>query len=198
MSLNDKKERSESIFGEETEAEVKPVKASKEQEVPTEEKKRLQLLGITIGISVLIVALVLVVGVISGVQTQKQEEAQAPRASTPTFYGAMEDEDIEEDMITSVLTEAYYTAENGMWVTVEFYNDTEYDQHISKATIALYNENDGEIAKAATAGIDGDYLVGSGESNELRVYFKPEYVSITDDPLTTIRCEITIEHEVRE
>ncbi len=190
-------ERSASIFGEESEQVLEPVVETKSEEMPTEDRKRLNLIGITIGISILIVALVLVVGVISGIQSQKQEAAQAPRESTPTFYGVLEEADIQADTITSVLTEAYYTAENGMWVTVEFYNDTDSDQHVSKATITLYNEAGGEIAKAATAGIDGDYLVGTGESNDLKVYFKPEFVSITDDPLSTIRCEITVEHEAR-
>ena len=136
----DQTERSASIFGDESEEQIEQVTESKSEEMPAEDRKRLNLLGITIGISILIVVLVLVIGVISGMQSQKEEAAQAPRESTPTFYGAMEDGDIQEGSITSILTEAYYTAENGMWVTVEFYNDTDSDQHISKATISLYNE----------------------------------------------------------
>ncbi len=197
MKAKDRPERSSSIFGEE-EATVAEVTKPQAAEMPTEDRKRLTMLGLTVAIAIVIVALVLVVGIISGMQEQKRDAAEAPRESTPTFYGEITDEDKEDDAITSILTEAYYTAENGMWVTVEFYNGTDSTQRIIKTTLAIYNDKDGKIADAATAGIDEDYVVAAGESNELRIYFKPEYVFITDDPLQTLRCEITTEYEAAE
>ena len=163
-----------------------------------EERRKIVTFSITTGVSLLLVVIVLVVGAVFGNFTQKKNAALEPREATPTFYGALESEGWEEGKITSAVTEAYYTAENGMMVTIAFGNALETDEHISKVAITITTEEDVQIAKAQSASIKDDFVVAAGETNEIRMYIKPEYVFITDDPLEVLKYEITVEYETRE
>lgn len=166
-----------------------------ETEIAAAKRKQIKSTILVAGISLLVVVAVLVVGAVSGAIAQKDLAMREPRESTPTFYGSLEDEELKEEKILSMITEAYYTVENGMMVTVGFSNNLDTDEHISKVVVAIYTEQDVEIAKAQSAGMSEDFVVVSGGTNEVTMYIKPEYVSITDDPLETIRYEITIDHE---
>ncbi len=195
MRSDKQQERSEHILGTE-DVEVQ-VQLSDEQksEIAVAQRKQIKSTILIAGISLLVVVAVLVVGAISGSVAQKDLAAREPRESTPTFYGSLDDEELKEEKILSMITEAYYTVEDGMMVTVGFSNNLDTDEHISKVVIAIYTEQDAEIAKAQSAGMSEDFVVVSGGTNEVTMYIKPEYVSITDDPLETIRYEITIDHE---
>ena len=94
-----------------------------------------------------------------------------------------------------MITEAYYTVENGMMVTVGFSNNLDTDEHISKVIVAIYNEKDAQLAKAQSESMSENFVVVAGGTNEVTMYIKPEYVSITDDPIETLRYDITIDHE---
>lgn len=167
-------------------------------EVTVAERKQIKLTVLTAGIALLVVVAVLVVGAICGIIAQKDVAAREPRESTPTFYGTLDDEDLKEEKIISMITEAYYTVENGMMVTIGFSNNLDTDEHISKVIVAIYTEQDDEVAKAQSESMSEDFVVVAGGTNEVTMYIKPEYVSITDDPLETLRYDITIDHETVE
>ena len=143
----------------------------------------------------LAVVAVLLIGVISGGITKRELAMREPRESTPTFYGSLNNEELEEKKIVSMITEAYYTKEDGLMVTVGFSNNLDTEERITKVVVEIYSEQDAEIAKAQSESMSVDFTVVSGGTNEVTMYIKPEYVSITDDPLETIRYEITIDHE---
>lgn len=193
MKMDDRNERSSSILGiEDTSVADAPIVSEKTKLMPEERKKAVSL-AVAAGAALLAVVVVLIVGAVYGGIAQKKDAARQPRESTPTFYGVMQEEDVKENDITSTLTHAYYTAENGMMLTIEFYNDTDTDKHISKVIVSLHNGKDEKIAQAQSASMKADYSVPAGEANEITMYVKPEYVSITDDPLETLRYEITVE-----
>ncbi len=191
MKSDNQQERSRHILGAE-DIELQPqLLDDSKLEVTTEDRKQIKSTILVAGISLLVVAAVLVVGVIFATAPQKDD----PRKSTPTFYGSLDEEDLKEEKIVSMITEAYYTVENGMMVTIGFSNNLDTDEHISKVVIAIYTEKDAELAKAQSESMKEDFVVVAGGTNEIKMYIKPEYVSITDDPLETLRYEITIDHE---
>lgn len=167
------------------------------KKITPEERKKIVSFGITAGVSLLVVVIVLVIGAVFGNAMRQKSAAQEPRESTPTFYGTLETEDWEEGKITSAVIEAYYTAEHGMMVTIEFGNALETDEHISKVLISLKNEKDFQIARAQSASMKADFVVPAGGTNQITMYIKPEYVFVKDDPLETLDYEITIDYETR-
>ena len=194
MRSDNQQERSQHILGaEDVELQTQPLEGDK-PEVTTEDRRQIRLTVLVAGIALVVVAAVLVVGAVFGNMAQKDD----PRESTPTFYGSLEEEDLEEEKIVSMITQAYYTVENGMMVTIGFGNNLDTDEHISKVVVAIYNEQEAEIAKAQSENMKDDFVVVAGGTNEITMYIKPEYVSITDDPLETLRYEITIDHETVE
>ncbi len=191
MKSDNQQERNQHILGvEDVELQSQPLDEPK-LEVTTEDRKQIKMTILAVVISLCVVAAVFAAGVIFASTPQKDD----PRKSTPTFYGSLDEEDLEEEKIVSMITEAYYTVENGMMVTIGFGNNLDTDEHISKVIITIYNEEDAEIAKAQSAGMHEDFVVVAGGTNEIKMYIKPEYVSITDDPLETLRYEITIDHQ---
>lgn len=195
MKSDDLKERSQSILGtEDAETPAQPLDEKKTKMSP-EERKKVRSFALTAGISLLVVAAVFAVGAVVGSRVQKEEAAREPREETPVFSATLEEDERKENDITSAITEAYYTASNGMMVTIEFFNDTDTDEHISKVIVTLCTEEGDVIAKAQSAGMKSDFAVPAGGTNEITMYIKPEYVSITDDLLETLQYEITVEHE---
>ena len=160
-------------------------------EVTTEDRKQIKSTILMAGIALLVVAAVLATGVIFA-NTPKKED---PRKSTPTFYGSLDEEDLKEKKIVSMITKAYYTVENGMMVTIGFSNNLDTDEHISKVVVAIYTEKDAELAKAQSESMKEDFVVVAGGTNEVTLYIKPQYVSIMDDLLEKLSYEITIDHE---
>lgn len=195
MKSDDLKERSQSILGtEDAETPAQPLD-EKKTKMSLEERKKVRSFALTAGISLLVVAAVFAVGAVVGSRVQKEEAAREPREETPVFSAALEEDERKENDITSAITEAYYTASNGMMVTIEFFNDTDTDEHISKVIATLCTEEGDVIAKAQSVGMKSDFAVPAGGTNEITMYIKPEYVSITDDLLETLQYEITVEHE---
>lgn len=198
MKMDKWNERSQSILcGQDTEDQAQPIVAENEK-LSAEERKRVRALALTAGVSLFIVVAVLVVGILFGNRAKKEREAREVREDSPVFTASLDEKDKVTGKITSAVTEVYYTVENGMMVTVEFYNGLETDEHISRVVITLSTEADAVIAKAATAGMKSDFVVPAGETNAITMHIKPEYVSITDDPLETLTYEITVDHETRE
>ncbi|MBQ7038791.1 MAG: hypothetical protein IJN61_06765 [Clostridia bacterium] len=191
MKSDNQQERSQHILGAE-DVELQPQLPDESKlQVTTEDHKQIKSTILVAGISLLVVAAILVVGVIFANVPKKED----PRESTPTFYGSLDEEDLKEKKIVSMITEAYYTVENGMMVTIGFSNNLDTDEHISKVVVAIYTEKDAELAKAQSESMREDFVVVAGGTNEITMYIKPEYVSIADDPLETLRYEITIDHE---
>ena len=191
MKSDNQQGRSQYILGaEDIELQTQLPDDSKLQ-VTTEDRKQIKSTILMAGIALVVVAAVLAAGVIFA-NTPKKED---PRKSTPTFYGSLDEEDLKEKKIVSMITKAYYTVENGMMVTIGFSNNLDTDEHISKVVVAIYTEKDAELAKAQSESMKEDFVVVAGGTNEVTLYIKPQYVSITDDPLEKLSYEITIDHE---
>ncbi|MBQ9861483.1 MAG: hypothetical protein IJO75_04410 [Clostridia bacterium] len=191
MKSDNQQGRSQYILGaEDIELQTQLPDDSKLQ-VTTEDRKQIKSTILMAGIALVVVAAVLAAGVIFA-NTPKKED---PRKSTPTFYGSLDEEDLKEKKIVSMITKAYYTVENGMMVTIGFSNNLDTDEHISKVVVAIYTEKDAELAKAQSESMKEDFVVVAGGTNEVTLYIKPQYVSIMDDPLEKLSYEITIDHE---
>ena len=195
MKSDKQQERSEHILGvEDVEPQIQLTDEQK-SEIEVAQRKQVKATALIVGVALLAVVAVLLIGVISGGITKRELAMREPRESTPTFYGSLNNEELEEKKIVSMITEAYYTKEDGLMVTVGFSNNLDTEERITKVVVEIYSEQDAEIAKAQSESMSVDFTVVSGGTNEVTMYIKPEYVSITDDPLETIRYEITIDHE---
>ncbi len=195
MKLDKQQERSEHILGvEDVEPQIQLTNEQK-SEIEVAQRKQIKATALIVGVALLAVVAVFVIGAISGGVAKRELAMREPRESTPTFYGSLENDELEEKKISSMITEAYYTKEDGMMVTVGFSNNLDTEERITKVVVEIYSEQDAEIAKAQSESMSAEFTVVSGGTNEVTMYIKPEYVSIKDDPLETIRYEITIEHE---
>ena len=195
MKLDKQQERSEHILGvEDVEPQIQLTNEQK-SEIEVAQRKQIKATALIVGVALLAVVAVFVIGAISGGVAKRELAMREPRESTPTFYGSLENDELEEKKISSMITEAYYTKEDGMMVTVGFSNNLDTEERITKVVVEIYSEQDAEIAKAQSESMSAEFTVVSGGTNEVTMYIKPEYVSIKDDPLKTIRYEITIEHE---
>lgn len=195
---SDNQQRSQHILGAEDVELHAQLPDEQEPETTVAVRKQIKLTVFVAGIALLAVVAVLVVGAILGSRSQKELAEHQPRESTPTFYGSLDEEELTEKKIISAITEAYYTVKDGMMVTVGFSNTLDTDERISRVVVAIYTEKDVEIAKAQSESMSEDFVVVAGGTNEVTMYVKPEYVSITDDPLQTLRYEITVDHETVE
>ena len=190
MKLHKSDERYESILDTNS-AHVEEMPIEEKSKMSPEERKK-----VWTGIISAVVALVLVAGVITvGVVVGKKQELREPRESTPTFYGQFE-EDAEDGIIDVMIAEVYYTAENGMMVTVEVANRTETEHRITTLLVTLYNEKDGMIAKGGVSNLKKDFVIPADGSEQIKIYLGPEYVHITDDPLETLRWDVEFDAPV--
>ena len=186
MKLKTRTERSSSILDDEVEQIAKPEECEESKELTAEERKRLISSLLPIGISLLVLIAVFVVGVIYANVSQKQQ----PRNSTPTHYALMATATTKANDVTALIEQTYYTKENGLMVTLAFLNDMETEQHINYVVITIRNQDNQLIAQAQSDVID--LMVPADDMGEKVIYIKPEYVSIINDPLETLRYEINI------
>ncbi len=106
--------------------------------------------------------------------------------------------DMDEEGMTGVITEAYYTNNGGMRVFLRLGNGMQYAQHPTKIQLKLLNEKDEVIAHAATDKVHEDFYVVAGGYDSYELFIPEKYVEIKSDPLSTISYELTIESEKRE
>ena len=114
-------ERSPSILGDEIielEQTLSQQENDKPEKLTAEERKKLLFSMLPIGASLLVVIAVFVVGAIYAGIAQKRSAAYEPREDTPIFTASLEDAELKENDISWIIEQAYYTAENGLMVTL--------------------------------------------------------------------------------
>lgn len=151
-----------------------------------------------------VTAVVLVVGIFVGGgllsewQYQKEQAAQAAREmreGSPVFQN--DEVQTEEGKLVANLNEAYYSAENGMWLVMTFANGEDTAATVQRVEYTI-NTEDGKRIVGGVADKIENCVVAAGGIKKLAVYAAPEYVSITDDALETLAFTIQVEQAAGE
>ncbi len=134
-------------------------------------------------------------GLISDAQYRAQlakEEAQSMRDDAGVRY--LDAPEAVDGSLESGITAMYYSQENGMWLTLTVINGLDKEAKITDVFVTLKNgDTDAVIVQGSSA--PKKWSVAADETKEFAIYFPPEYVKITDDPLEKVGIEATVEHK---
>lgn len=147
---------------------------------------------------VLVVGIVVGGGLLSEWQYQKEQAelaAREMRENSPVFQN--DEIQTEEGKLVANLTEAYYSAENGMWLVITFANGEDTTTTVQRVEYTVSNKDGKRIVAGVADEIDG-CVVTAGSIKKLAVYAAPQYVSITDDTLEILSFVIETEEVTGE
>lgn len=165
-----------------------------EEKQPVAKPKLKSVLAILLVI-VLLVGVFVGGGLISEAQYQAKlakEEAQSLRDGAEVRY--LDAPEAVDGSLEHGITAMYYSQENGMWLTLTIINGLDKEAKITNVYVKLKNsDNDAVIAQGGSD--PKNWVVAADETKELSIYFPPEYVKITDDPLETVSVDATVEHK---
>lgn len=167
-----------------------------EEAEPRFNKKQIwQTVGVFM-IAVAILAGVLIVGGIASERMHQKQLLREPDESMTAFYNEASQPETVEGTVQSLVTEAYYTNEKGLMVSLCFSNGLETDQHLTKIAVTIRDkdENGNIIAQGNTDKINKEYVVPAGETNTFVLYMGPKYVSIKDNSLKELYFDVTVEY----
>ena len=171
-------------------------KAELEQEEKLFSKKqKLQIIAVVAAVAVFVVALVVVGGIVSK-NMEKKEQLRQPDESMSAFYAEETQAAIEEGKIESIITQAYYTNEKGLHVSLNFGNGFKEAQQITKIFITVRDKNEqGKvIAEGNTDKISKKTIVPAGKNLDFELYLPPEFVKVDNHSLENIYYSITLEY----
>lgn len=129
---------------------------------------------------------------------QDEEEAynKEPKAGMTYFVAEESEPEKSATELTSLITEAYYTNDGSLAIRFCFANGMPEAQRLLSVEVKLRNGEGVTVATGYSDDIKKGYTIPSGGTNTLLLYVSPEYVQITDDPLSTIDYDVTTEYEV--
>lgn len=171
-----------------------------EEAEPRFNKKQIwQTVGVFM-IAVAILAGILIVGGIASERMHQKQLLREPDESMTAFYNEASQPETVEGTVQSLVTEAYYTNEKGLMVSLCFSNGLETDQHLTKIAVTIRDKDESGniIAQGNTDKIDKKYVVPAGETNTFVLYMGPKYVSIKDHSLKELYFDVTVEYLTAE
>lgn len=183
------------------ETEISILNTNSTQLIPEEEDKpisRKQILK-TAAVVVAVVAalvLVLVIGGIVSENIHQKELLREPNESMSAFYAEETTAEIEKDIVHAIVTEAYYTNEEGLQVKLNIANGLKEDQHLDRIYIIIRDtdENGKVIAKGNTDKINKKYRVPAEGNSDFELYIGPRYVADKANSLKKIHYDVTLEY----
>lgn len=146
-------------------------------------------LSVLAGVVLLILIGAFVVRLIQGAEAEKFDQVEG----RSYFIQSAASPDMEEDRLTAVVNEVYYTRGGYLCIRMKLGNGSDVDKGVDALTVSISNKDKELIASGYSDAISDDYVVKAGDYNEYTFYVSPEYVEIKDDPLTTIYYSVTIE-----
>lgn len=143
---------------------------------------------------------VIVVGCIAAFIWQSIQTAEAEKfdrdVSMQYFTNSANMPTLEEERVTAAVQQVYYT--NGGYLAVKMLlgNGTDAIRHIDAMYVEIRN-GDGELVGSGSSNeIKQTFYIAADDYEEYTFYIAPEYVAITDDPLSTIRYSISIDSDI--
>lgn len=142
-----------------------------------------------------LLAVIVVCGVILGVQiagSNDQAKYEASETNTAHFYDLDALPTLEEDGLTAVINEVYYTKGDYLCVNMTLGNGLDETTTLDSLEVKISNsDTNALIASGYTEAIDGTYRLEAQGYNTYTLYIKPEHIKIMDDTLQKLTYEIT-------
>lgn len=164
------------------------VRAARKEEMK-KHRSDIIVLSVLAAIVLAVLVIVLAVSLIRGAEAEKFDQVEG----RSYFIQSAASPDMEEDRLTAVVTEVYYTRGGYLCIKMKLGNGSDEDKGVNALTVSVSNADKKLIASGYSDAISDDYIVKAGDYNEYVFYVSPEYVEIKDDPLTTIYYSVTIE-----
>lgn len=162
------------------------------------------MLFLVMGISFVVLLIVLVIvgivmsnraGTIPQTVPQQQTESTklAMAAGKSYFKNDSNRPALSEEGVKGAITEAYYTEDGSLAVTLSLSNGKETDQRLSRLSLRLLNKEQDLIAEQSFDAFDPAIVVKAGSYESAYLVIDRSYVKLTDDPLSslTLTLEIT-------
>ena len=151
----------------------------------------------------LAILLLIVVFVGGGVISEMQHRAQVAQEAAREIRDGEDIHNFEmmpaaENEMVGCVTELYYSQENGMHMTVSFFNNNEKACDIEHFTVVVEDRESKErIVSAGNVKIK-DLTVPAGERVDVPLYVLPEHVKITDHDLDFINVKVDMRRDFHE
>ncbi len=94
--------------------------------------------------------------------------------------------------VKAAVVRARYTNDGSLSVTLSFSNGTETDQQVSKVDVLIQNGNGETVAKQIFDTFDPACIVKKQSYTEYELIIDAAYVSIQDDPLSTLANTVSV------
>lgn len=186
--LAEEKKEAKRIAREKMAANQAAARAARKEELK-KHRSDIIVLSVLAAVVLVILAIMLTVSLIQGAEAEKFDQVEG----RSYFIQSAASPEMEEDRLTAVVNEVYYTRGGYLCIKMKLGNGSDEDKGVDAITVSVSNENKQLIASGYSDAISEDYIVKAGDYNEYTFYVSPEYVEIKDDPLTTIYYSVTIE-----
>ncbi len=186
--LAEEKKEAKRIAREKMAANQAAARAARKEELK-KHRSDIIVLSILAAVVLVILAIMLAVSLIQGAEAEKFDQVEG----RSYFIQSAASPDMEEDRLTAVVNEVYYTRGGYLCIKMKLGNGSDTDKGVDSITVSISNKDKKLIASGYSDAISEDYVVKAGDYNEYTFYVSPEYVEIKDDALTTIYYSVTIE-----
>ncbi len=98
--------------------------------------------------------------------------------------------ELEDDGISAAINKVYYTKGGHLCVEMTLGNGRKFPMQMSALEVQIYNKEEELIGSGYTSKISENFRLEAGGTEPYTFYISPEYVRITDDPLTEISYSV--------
>ena len=159
-------------------------------------KKQILKVVAVVAAVVAFVAALLVVGGVASEKMHQKELLRQPDESLSAFYAEGATAPITDGAVEAVITQAYYTNEKGLHVSLNFGNGFTQNQRITKIFITIRDtdEKGKVIAAGNTDKISKKTIVPADGNLDFELYLAPQYVKVKNNSLEKLYYDITLEY----
>ena len=134
-------------------------------------------------------------GTIGPENTTSQTTKLTPAEGKTAFVNSSNRPELSEEGVKGLITEAYYTEDDSLAVTLSLSNGTATAQRVSRLKLRVFNNDGDTIAERDFDSFDPAIVVQSGQYGSAYLVIPSGYVIIKDDPLSRIGSTLEISAE---
>ncbi|MBQ9414718.1 MAG: DUF3157 family protein [Clostridia bacterium] len=185
---------------------AKPLSPHAAQKAAAEQRKTVRTVLIVVGSFLALLLVLLAIGVAMSQRagtltpssnTQQVEEdrsSKAVKAEGKTYFKNEGNKpELSDEGVKALITEAYYTVEGDLAVTLSLSNGTETDKTLNRLKIRVFNDKNETIAEQGFDTFDPPVRVPAGQYTSAYFVINAAYVALRDDSLKSIGSTIEIE-----
>lgn len=121
----------------------------------------------------------------------KEEQFQRDETRTEYFLASSATPEMREDGVTAAVSEVFYTKGGYLCVHMVLGNGTANPMELNGMEVVLINGEEQQIA-GGYADITSGLTVPAGGTEEYTFFISPEFITLKDDPLTTLGYTINV------